>query len=233
MGIAGTFSGRSLVLVAGGAVLAIWVLFPIALLPALYLNTYLHELAHALATLLTGGEVVRIEVHSNAGGLTKSIGGMPLVIASAGYIGSTLFGAVALLLSRSERGARAVAVGVSVLLILGLLLWLRGDAVGVSSAVAWAALLLLAAAKLRGAALRLLAGALGAMLCLAAVQSLVTLWSLSVGSDSHSDARLLAQATGWPDWFWAGTWALISLIVLFWCVRILWKSPVGEEMRPL
>jgi hypothetical protein len=44
--------------------------------------------------ILTGGSVVRVCIDPDLGGATNVEGGIPLIILSAGYIGSTLFGGV-------------------------------------------------------------------------------------------------------------------------------------------
>lgn len=62
---------------------------------------YLHELSHGLATLLTGGEIVELSVAWNESGFAKVRGGNFFVIASAGYIGSILWGSLMLYFSLS------------------------------------------------------------------------------------------------------------------------------------
>lgn len=57
---------------------------------------FIHELCHAIATLLTGGEVKNIQIHSNESG--ETIATVPggnwsfLFIVSAGYVGTALLG---------------------------------------------------------------------------------------------------------------------------------------------
>ncbi|KAI0821554.1 peptidase M50B-like-domain-containing protein [Irpex lacteus] len=53
-----------------------------------------HELCHIIAAILTGGSVVRVCIDPDLGGATNVEGGVPLIILSAGYIGSSLFGGV-------------------------------------------------------------------------------------------------------------------------------------------
>jgi len=52
---------------------------------------FLHELSHALATWVTCGKVISMEVHGNEGGLTKTVGGSRFIILSSGYLGSFLW----------------------------------------------------------------------------------------------------------------------------------------------
>ncbi|PSR76132.1 hypothetical protein PHLCEN_2v8630, partial [Hermanssonia centrifuga] len=53
-----------------------------------------HELCHITAAILTGGTVTRVCIDPDLGGATNVEGGIPTLILSAGYIGSTMFGGV-------------------------------------------------------------------------------------------------------------------------------------------
>ena len=56
------------------------------------LVTFLHELGHALATIVTGGHVTSLQVNLDGSGLCTSSGGIGLFIICGGYLGSILFG---------------------------------------------------------------------------------------------------------------------------------------------
>lgn len=60
----------------------------------------LHELSHALATWLTGGEVVGFGLGLDQSGHVLSRGGSRFLILNAGYLGSLGFGLLLLLASR-------------------------------------------------------------------------------------------------------------------------------------
>jgi len=53
-----------------------------------------HELCHISAAVMTGGVVLKVTIDPYSGGATIVEGGNPPVILSAGYIGSTLLGAL-------------------------------------------------------------------------------------------------------------------------------------------
>ena len=63
------------------------ILYPITLLV-----TFLHELGHALGALLTGGEVVSVNINPDGSGQTLTRGGMRSIILMGGYIGSAILG---------------------------------------------------------------------------------------------------------------------------------------------
>jgi Peptidase M50B-like len=64
------------------------------LYPITILVTFLHELGHALGALLTGGEVLSIEINSDGSGMTTSRGGSRAITLMGGYIGSAILGNV-------------------------------------------------------------------------------------------------------------------------------------------
>ena len=53
----------------------------------------IHEMGHAGATILTGGEVLEMRTNWNESGHTTSRGGSFTVTSSAGYVGSAFLGA--------------------------------------------------------------------------------------------------------------------------------------------
>ena len=68
----------------------------IPLRPLRVLVVLIHDRFHALASLLSGGGVLSIEVLSYSGGVTTLAGGSPLLVYSAGYLGTALLGSVLL-----------------------------------------------------------------------------------------------------------------------------------------
>jgi hypothetical protein len=63
------------------------ILYPITLLV-----TFLHEFGHALGALITGGEVMSIQINPDGSGVTMTRGGSRAVILMGGYIGSAILG---------------------------------------------------------------------------------------------------------------------------------------------
>ena len=102
--------GFQFLLLASGLTVALsfvphagWLIYPFRLFV-----TFIHEGGHALLALLTGGWVTGLRIHLDASGETFSTGGVPLIIASAGYLASTIYGASLLALCRDGRHAKAV-----------------------------------------------------------------------------------------------------------------------------
>lgn len=76
--------------------------------------TYVHETGHALGSLLTLGGVSGMTIHPDGSGETYTTGGVRFVISSAGYLGSTLFGALLLLLCHRGSMAKKILAGIAV-----------------------------------------------------------------------------------------------------------------------
>jgi len=72
------------------------------LLPFRLFVTMVHELSHALVAILTGGQVLGIAIRLDGSGVTYARGGNLVLTASAGYVGSSVFGAVLLLVARER-----------------------------------------------------------------------------------------------------------------------------------
>src|SRR5689334_18059530 len=95
--------------------------------------TLVHEAGHALAALATFGDVRRVTLDWSGSGETWFVGGSRLIVASAGYLSTILYGSALLLMLRRARNARGAAVCTGVLLLLitvlfggNLLAWLMG-----------------------------------------------------------------------------------------------------------
>lgn len=89
------------------------ILFPVRLFV-----TFVHEAGHALAGLLTGGQVEGFQVSWDGSGVANIAGGSVSLIAPAGYLGAALFGALLFFLTnRIPRWTRALSflIGVSVI----------------------------------------------------------------------------------------------------------------------
>lgn len=92
-------------------VLVLWQFsaFSSMLFPLRMFVTFIHELGHGLAAILTGGEFLRFEVQSNGAGVAYSRGGVREIIIPAGYMGTALFGASLLIITNRVERPQAVA----------------------------------------------------------------------------------------------------------------------------
>ncbi|MEL6681027.1 MAG: M50 family metallopeptidase [Pseudomonadota bacterium] len=184
--------------------------------PLKILIVFFHELSHAIATILTGGEVISLSVSSDQGGVVWSRGGNRFLTLTAGYLGSLLIG-VALLLaatrSKADRGVMA-ACGAVMLVVAGL--YIR-DIFALFFALG-TGVAMLAMARFLGHTANDLA--LRVMGLSSMIYVPYDIFSDTIArSNLRSDARMLAEEFGGTTIMWGGLWLVLSLIVIGWCLR--------------
>ena len=96
------------------------VIWPLRMLIVLF-----HELSHGLAAIVTGGEVVELELSRYEGGVAWTRGGSYFWIASAGYLGSLLIGVALFVGAVRTRADKAILTGCGVLILLATALYIR------------------------------------------------------------------------------------------------------------
>jgi len=213
-------------LAIGVAVVALWdtpVIYPLKVLTVM-----LHEMCHALAALATGGKVLEIKTRWDESGHTLSRGGWAWAIYPAGYLGTALLGAMAIVIRRpvTQRGFM-LALGAAYTLLHALYGdWRSLDFwVGVASGAVLVGLSF-AAEWLCDAAFNLL----GIVLCLYSVHDVTS--DLLGAQVAQTDAGLLARHwhAAWLARPIGAVWVLMSLGLLAWAVwRRLGGSAVGDQ----
>jgi hypothetical protein len=219
-------AGRTMLMLAGLVSLVVW--FVPALRPVLWpltlFNTYAHELSHAVATVLTGGRVESIQINVDGSGVTTSAGGVGIIIASAGYIGSAVLGGLIFAIARNAQAARAVCFGAAVVLVASLVLVVRGEFVGWTVGLAWAVLLGVSAKAMPGPWIVFWTRFLGFQLALTAVHSLGDLLLLSREGEAVTDAVIVQSMTGMRALVVAMVWAMVSVVCIGFAARHAWKN---------
>jgi hypothetical protein len=236
-----------------GAVAALWLLFSSSwvMLPFRLVVTLVHEANHALAVQLVGGDVHYVIVNEHGGGLTRwEAATQPsdtavVFVASAGYVGTAVVGALLIEGAARLRRGRVAAFGLAALITAIGLAWvpLRVDpdpfsaaGTGSDSGDGWFTVLVcvLAVAALVGIGIqrsvrlrRLSITALATTMCLASVDDLrrVLDWSSRGG---HSDAAIAAEVSPLSSWMWAGLWLLMGIAA---CAVGLWAALSGDRSR--
>lgn len=206
------------------------------LYPFKVLATWLHELSHGLAMLLTGTGFDRVVIYRDTSGLAYAKSGAgpfaAAVIAAAGYMGTPVWGALLLVITPTARSARIA------LLVLGGLLGLsaitvvatpNGDTFGPWAIGAIGAAFALAAVILPGRWRVAVAHFVAAQACVNALLDIRVLMRPSqvvngqetgAFSDAHSMAAHTFGSTElWAVWFWAVVWLVWSLVVLYIALR--------------
>ena len=186
--------------------------------PFLLFVTFIHEGGHALAALLTGGMVTELSIHRDASGETYSMGGIPLLIASAGYLASAIYGASLLVLCRDGRNAKA-ALSLTAAAILALTIFFAKGPLSLLAGLLMPLGLVFIALALKERTAHFFAMFLAIQCCLNALFDLRTLFLLSATTNVPSDAANMAGMTGVPAIFWALLWLGGSLFILWRALR--------------
>ncbi|HNX76610.1 MAG TPA: M50 family metallopeptidase [Candidatus Rifleibacterium sp.] len=118
-------NGRGMVLPLAAFLLAIYFWDSMLVLPIKYLTVFFHELSHGLAAVLTGGDIVKIEINANLGGVCWTSGGSRFIVTSAGYLGSLIWGCLILLGAVKTRFDQQITAALGVLLLGVTLIWVR------------------------------------------------------------------------------------------------------------
>jgi hypothetical protein len=191
------------------------------ILPFSLFGVIIHELAHALATVLTGGQFGSLKVwydprDNEVKGLAMGRGGDGCLIGNAGYVGTVLFGALLLVIATSSLSARLV------LLVLG------------------GGLLLMTALFIRNG-FGLLAGLLiGVGLILTSrnfpeVIAKGVLWIMAVtmfvDSALHligtpGDSKILEKSTGINFGYWIVLWQVLALVIILYALNRAYGVPL-------
>ncbi|MBK8315286.1 MAG: M50 family metallopeptidase [Acidobacteria bacterium] len=190
-----------------------------AVYPLRLFVTFIHEGGHALMALLTAGSVEKLVIYADASGETYTRGGSQFLIASAGYLASTVYGASLLVLCSDGKKAKAVLTATA-LLIVALTGFFAKDLfsifIGISLALILVFVVLSFGARLAHFSLSFLA----VQCCLNALYDLRTLFVVSASTSMRSDAKTLEELTMVPAVLWASMLIVVSTITLLIAVSI-------------
>ena len=211
--------------------------------------TFIHESSHALVAFITGGSVQSLTIASDGSGVVYSAASgwfSGLLTSSAGYLGTTVFGVLMLLLIRRSVSPNKVLFASGALIALVTLLFglispafhLFSLNVGISS-IAFtivAGTLLSAAliglAKFAGLRAANFAVAFLAIQCLLnSLSDLKTVFFINapfVGTDIGNDATNMANSTGVPAVLWVVVWIVISVVLISLGLRLYATSSTAK-----
>jgi hypothetical protein len=196
------------------AVFAFWQ--TTALVPLKILVVFFHEASHAIAAVITGGEVLSLSISSDQGGVVMSRGGSRFWTLTAGYLGSLLIGVTLLLAAARTTFDRQTMglCGVIILIIAGFYVrevFALGFTIGTGIAMIAAAVILSHNAN-------------DLILRVIGLTSMIyvpyDIFSDTIArSNLRSDARMLAEEFGGTTIMWGGLWMILSFAIIGWCLR--------------
>jgi hypothetical protein len=184
---------------------------PLISIPFNWLESYFHEISHGIAAILTGGNVLRIQLFANGAGLCTTQGGISFIISFAGYAGATLWGwGIYKLASAHQRAAQLFSVLIFLLLASSIIFWGR-------DVLTWFILAILAAIFLLTIKLQKIHYLQGVMQLFGLLILLNSLFSPSYLLDGRhlGDGATLASQTFVPEIIWVLIWFLLALLALY------------------
>jgi hypothetical protein len=172
--------------------------------------------------------VQEIRIFSDTSGVTLSRGGSSIITASAGYLTSTIFGAVLLLFGRNSKYSKAVLFFVTIL-ILALTFFFMKNLFGWGVGLVMVAFLGLIAHFGSPRFAHFFLNFLAVQCCLNALYDLRVLFEISATTREASDAMNMQKLTFIPAVVWAVLWLLLSAIVLWIALKQYFKVREKDE----
>lgn len=207
-------------------VFVLWQIDSVILYPFRLMVTYVHEMGHGLAAILSGGKFESFHVLGNGAGAAFTDGGNRHLILPAGYLGTALFGAVLLYACNRIKRVRWVAMAcgifftVTALLFAGTGTWNEVAAftsffamfVGVIIGMVFMAVGWLGSPMVNVFVLNLLAFTVG----FNALSDLIFLMNYQTASlgDVPNDAAAMAKLTNMPTMAWIIIWLMAAVLMV-------------------
>ena len=183
-----------------------------AVWPLKMLVVFFHELSHAIAVVLTGGRVESITLNALQGGVTRFTGGSLFVSASAGYVGSLLFGVLLFVIAVRTHWDRLVVMALGIIMA-GVAILVMRQMFALGFTIIFAGGLILSAKFLPLIFNDLVLRVVGLTSLMYAPYTIIS--DTLRRSYLRSDARIIAETYGGPTIMWGLIWLAISVAVLF------------------
>jgi len=192
------------------------ILYPIRLLV-----TFLHEFGHAIGALISGGEVLDVQINSDGSGFTRSMGGMPSITLMGGYLGSAIFGNLLFLI-----GARAKKLINPFMILLGVSMLITGF-VWFNSIFTTIVLILFALSLFLIVTKTNFSREVLMFFGLACILFIIQDFNVGPSSDLAQYAKIMVI---FPAHVWMYIWLGIALILTFFNLRIVFRG--GQDSTP-
>ncbi|KAJ5217948.1 uncharacterized protein N7498_000047 [Penicillium cinerascens] len=196
-----------------------WSLWPFKMLVIAF-----HEFGHASTACCTGGRVKSISLDPHEGGVTHMQGGISAVTLPAGYLGSSIIGALLIFAGFDIVASKVASIILGICFLLTLW-WARKDWLTIMTILLAVALLVACWFIAHGEALRWVVLFIGVMSALYSVWDICD--DLILRKVNTSDASVFASKYGGSSQCWGLIWSIISLV--FMAVGIIGGIAVFHE----
>jgi hypothetical protein len=188
-----------------------------------------HEMSHGLMAVASGGRVLQIGITAEEGGACETEGGIPLLIVSAGYLGSMFFGGLLLYLSRFRRFVPIVYTLLT-LTVAGAIFTVLHDHYSRTFATALAASFIFMGLLAPGILGALFLQLLGTVSCLYSIFDIYwdVLASGRSGTEVENDAAAFAGLTGVSSQTIGALWLAASVVYFLCVLKLLVRQLPGN-----
>lgn len=190
------------------------VLYPINLLV-----TFLHEFGHALGAIITGGNVVSVQINQDGSGWTRTLGGNRSVVIMGGYLGSAIFGNVLFYI-----GARAPKLIKPAIILLCLSMLTTGF-IWFNSMFTTGILLLFSAVILFLGLWTKFGREVLMFIGLISIIYIIQDFNVGPKSDLEAYAKEMVFI---PSFLWMYIWLGIVIVLFLFNLKILWRTSADE-----
>ena len=170
-----------------------------------------HEFGHAITAVFTGGKVESITLDPNEGGVTRMRGGISAITLPAGYLGSSLIGALLTFCGFDIVASKVASIVLGVCFLLTLW-WGKRDWLTIITVLLAVGLLIACWFIKHAEALRFVVLFIGVM------SSLYSVWDicddLILRKVNSSDASVFAKRYGGSSQCWGIIWSVISVLIM-------------------
>ena len=188
--------------------------------PFVVITTFLHEISHALAFVMTGGTVLEFNVHADGSGTVPGYNGSLFFIFSSGYVGSCLFGSILYLLAARTNWDRWI-LGFFGVGVLALTIGFSGNSFSLFFSL-MTAIVALGLAKFAPTQLcDFLLRFIGLSSMLYPVNDMYR--TIILNSNLRTDAFMLAERVGGTTLMWGLLWMIVSLVIIALTLKLSFK----------
>lgn len=191
-------------------------IYPIKLIVVL-----LHEISHAFAALISGGKIIEMNIGLDLGGKCETEEGNTIFIASAGYLGSLLWGLLIFTSPNFKKNGFWILISLSVLILVTSISVPAGITF-VILALILSLLLITSAFLLRIPIIKIVVRAFGLISCIYVMFDIKD--DLLSRSSELSDASLISSLTNIPVIIIGLSWAFISIVGIYLAMRFSYKN---------
>ncbi|KAE9967904.1 hypothetical protein EG328_007908 [Venturia inaequalis] len=179
--------------------------------PFKMLTIAFHEFGHAITACCTGGRVKSISLDPREGGVTHMTGGISALTLPAGYLGSSIIGALLIFCGFNIVASKIASIVLGVCFLLTLW-WARRDWLTIITVLLAVGLLIACWFIAHAEALRFVVLFIGVMSALYSVWDICD--DLILRKVNTSDAYVFAERYGGSSACWGVIWAIVALMFM-------------------